>query len=446
MSGRNERFAPERLRTWRPGPVAFAVAALAFAASTVLQISGVPFTSSFGTRTRFDFDVYRLGGQLWHHGISLYADGSLPFTQDGIWLPFTYPPFAALVFTPLGQVGLDVGGILISIVSAVCLAYSMWVVLRALRVGTSRGRIVLALWISAIAVWFNPFGMTLGFGQINIILMALILTDVFVIGRRRSDEAATPLRGVLTGLSAAIKLTPLVFLAVFASAGRWRAFWTGLAAFVAAAGVAWAWLPADSKTYWTDTVFHTTRIGVPEGPINQNLNGSWLRIFGVDNPAAPAAWVLSSLVVTGLAVLALISVRPVAAFAPGADARDDVDAVLVVSIVAFWGLLVSPTTWAHHWVWALPAILACIVVAARSRDLTTVRLYAGLAATGIAIFAIGPFQLMPHDVTTWSWWQHLIGDAYVLWALAFLTIVWRYPFRQAAVPAAGGVAAGAAAG
>ena len=421
-----DRVAPERLGTWRPGRGALALAVVAFVASTTMAITGVPGTSSFATRTRFDFDVYRLGGRLWHEGISLYADGSMPFTEDGIWLPFTYPPFAALLFTPLGYLGLTAGGILISIASSLCLVYAVWVVLGVLRVGGAGGRLAMALWVSAAAVWFNPFGMTLGFGQINLLLMALIVTDLFVLGRRGE---ASPLRGALTGLASAVKLTPLVFLVVFAAAGRWRAVWTGVATFVAAAVVAWVWLPADSMTYWTHTLFHTGRIGVPEGPINQNLNGGWLRIFGTENPAAPAAWVLSSLAVTGLAILALIAARPVAAFGPSPSSQDGVNAVLVTSIVALWGLLVSPTTWAHHWVWSLPAILACLVVAARTGDQLSSRLYAGLAVSGLLIFAVGPFQLLPADVTTWSWWQQIIGNAYVLWTLVLLVALWRQPFR-----------------
>ncbi|WP_298443975.1 glycosyltransferase 87 family protein [Gordonia sp. (in: high G+C Gram-positive bacteria)] len=426
-----------RLSRWRPGPFAWVSAIVVLATSATLQIIGIPGTSSYGTRSRFDLDVYRLGGQLWQQGISLYADGSLPFTQDGIWLPFTYPPFAAMVFTPLGALSLAAGGILISVLSVVCLVYVTAVFLRLLHVGAAAGRPVLALWISAVAVWSNPFGMTLGFGQINIILLAMIVIDLFAVGRARAtdDDGRAPtgpvavLRGTLVGLASAIKLTPLVFLGVFAAAARWRAFWTGVAAFVLAAAIAAAWLPADSRTYWTDTVFHTSRIGVPEGPINQNLNAAWLRILGAENPAAPAAWVLSALVVTALAGTALWRTRPVAAFAPGATARDDVNALLAACLVALWGLMVAPTTWSHHWVWALPAIMACFVLAVDTRERWTARCYGGLGVIGVPIFLIGPFQLLPKDVTVWSWWQQVVGNAYLLWGLLFLILLCVKPFR-----------------
>lgn len=416
-----------RLRRWHPGPSAWIAATAVFTVSTVLQVVGVPGTSSFGTRTRFDLDVYRLGGQLWHQGISLYADGSMPFTQDGIWLPFTYPPFAALVFTPLGAIPLDVAGIAISAISALCLLYVTVVFLRMLSVGNRLSRVIGALWITAAAVWFNPFGMTFGYGQINLILLALIVADLFVLGRR---EPPNVLRGSLIGLASAIKLTPLVFLGVFAVANRWRAFWTGVGTFVVAALIGLAWLPADSLRYWTHTLFHTGRIGVPEGPINQNLNGAWLRLLGPDNPAAPSAWVMSALAVTVLAVLALVATRPVSAFGASPTRRDDVNALLAACIVGFWGLMVAPTTWAHHWVWALPAILACFVIAGATTDRATARRYGALAVIGLPVFGIGPFQLMPADVTAWSWWQQIVGNAYLLWGIAFLILLWRRPFRH----------------
>ncbi|MDY6811973.1 MAG: mannosyltransferase, partial [Actinomycetota bacterium] len=104
--------ADARLHRWLPSVRARAVIATAFVASVTLQIVGIPLTSSFGTRTRIDLDVYRLGAQIWQQGQSLYADGSMPFTSDGIWLPFTYPPFAAIGFVPLGMLGLGLAGLL----------------------------------------------------------------------------------------------------------------------------------------------------------------------------------------------------------------------------------------------------------------------------------------------------------------------------------------------
>lgn len=440
--------ADARLHRWVPSVRVRSVIAVAFAASVTLQIVGVPFTSSFGTRTRIDLDVYRLGAQIWQQGQSLYADGSMPFTSDGIWLPFTYPPFAAIGFVPLGLLGLGLAGLLMSIVTAALVVVCGHIVLGVLSVGNPANRWWIALTVGGVAVWSNPLWMTLGFGQINIVLMTLIIVDLFVVGRGR-PRAAGPLRGVLTGVAAAVKLTPLVFISVFLIARSWRPAIVAGVTFVGAGILAWIWLPADSLTYWTHTLFHTTRIGDPAGRINQNINAMWIRLVPHAEMTEQLLWVASSVVVTGLAIVAARACRPVSAFgalrAPDTSAPNTssasgsagVAAVLVTCVVATWGLLVSPTSWAHHWVWAIPTILVATVVAARSTDRRVQAAHVSVAASGVVIFALGPFQFLSPAVRQWSVIDHLIGNAYTLWGLGFLMVVWLLPPRWTERRAAG---------
>ncbi|MGV9710221.1 glycosyltransferase 87 family protein [Gordonia sp. NPDC003424] len=418
------------LHRWTPSRRVRAAIGVGFAVSATLQIVGIPFTSSFGTRTRIDLDVYRLGAQIWQHGQSLYADGSMPFTSDGIWLPFTYPPFAALGFVPLGALGLDVAGWLMSLLTVALTVIIVHIVAGMLSLGTRDNRWWLAMAVAAGAVWLNPMWMTLGFGQINIVLMAMIVVDIFVLGRAR---ATGPFRGALTGLAAAVKLTPMMFVAVFLAARQWRAALTAVLTFLGAGVLAWIWLPADSVGYWTHTLLNTTRIGDPAGRINQNLNAMWIRLVPGDQSAQQMLWVASSIVVSVLAVAAIRACRPVRSFAaitdPAGDASARVSAVLVTCVVAVWGLLVSPTSWAHHWVWSIPLMMTAAVIAARSTDRTARATYAVLAATGLVIFALGPFQFLSPAVRHWSVLDHLIGNSYSLWGLAVLVAVWRLPPR-----------------
>lgn len=417
------------MRRWAPSRRARVAIAGGLLVSTVLQIVGVPFTSSFGTRTRIDLDVYRLGAQIWQQGQSLYADGSMPFTSDGIWLPFTYPPFAALGFVPLGALPLGLAGVVMSVLTVALTVVIVAIVLRVCDVGSTSNR----WWIAMIAtigmIWLNPVWMTLGFGQVNIILTTMILVDVFVIGFGRTRRLA-PAQGVLIGLAAAVKLTPLVFIAVFVAARRWRAVATSALTFVAAAALAWIWLPSDSWDYWTHTLFHTTRIGDPAGWINQNLNAMWIRLIPQSTTAEHVMWVLSSLAATALMVAAVRSCRPVSAFAEMADparARAGIDAMLVTCSIAVWGLLVSPTSWAHHWVWSIPIIVTTAVVAVRSTIRRHAIAYGICAASGVVIFALGPFQFLRPAALGAGPLDHVIGNSYSLWGLAFLALVWLLP-------------------
>ena len=64
---------------------------------------------------RLDLDVYRIGAQRWLHGWPLYD--LFPVTRVGPPLPFTYPPVAAVLFSPLVVLPLGVDSALITLVS-----------------------------------------------------------------------------------------------------------------------------------------------------------------------------------------------------------------------------------------------------------------------------------------------------------------------------------------
>lgn len=92
-------------------------------------------------------------------------------------------------------------------------------------------------------------------------------------------------------------------------------------------------------------------------------------------------------------------------------------------MTAIWALSVSPTSWAHHWVWSLPAVLALAVVAVRSRNPAVQRAYAIMAVTGVLAFAVGPFQFLPRRAAGWNALDVVAGNAYCLWGLAVLIVV-----------------------
>lgn len=424
--------ADRRLGHWHASAGARTAIVVVFLGSAVMQITGVPFTPSFDNRSLIDLDVYRIGAQIWQQGQGLYADGSMPFTSDGVWLPFTYPPFAALTFVPLGAMPLLVAGVLMSVVSIALTVLVVHLFLRLLAVGADHNRWWLSLTVGSAVLWLNPYWMTLGFGQINIILMAMVAADVFVIGQGRAARLE-PARGVLVGLASAIKLTPLVFIVLFAAQRRWRAAATSCVTFVGAAVLGWIWLPTDTYAYWTHTLFHTGRIGDPAGRINQNLNAFWIRLLPGSPTAQTVAWVVSALAVTALAAAALFACRPRTASGP-LRRSGRVDAMLATCVVAVWGLLVSPTSWAHHWVWSVPVILAATVVVARSPSRAVRIAYGLLAVAGVVIFTAGPYQFLPLS-GTWEPIDHILGNLYSAWGVCALLLIWLLPPRRTRVVA-----------
>ena len=354
-----------------------------------------------------DTDVYRMGGQAWLGGHPLYADGAIFHTQGGLDLPFTYPPLAAIVFSPLALVALPVASLAVTVITCVLLVVSVWIVLTRLQVpGESpvgpdwlrRGWLAAGL-VALSVLWFEPIQANFSFGQINVVLMTLVIADC--VPRR------TPWpRGLLLGIAIALKLTPAVFLLYFLLRRDIRAALTALGAFAVATLIGFVLAWGDSWEYWTSTVRHTDRIGTATLNTNQNAAGALARL-GLGQGTQFVAWTLVCLAVLGLTVW---SVRRILAAG---------EPTLAVMCVAMFGLVVSPVSWSHHWVWALPTIVVTAVLAYRYRS----GALGVVSAVGLTLMVWPPIELLPeHRESAAAWWRQLFGMSYVWWALAVIAV------------------------
>jgi alpha-1,2-mannosyltransferase len=261
--------------------------------------------------------------------------------------------------------------------------------------------------IAPAVVFLEPIRSNFDFGQINVVLMTLVIADC--VPRR------TPWpRGVLLGIAIALKLTPAVFLLYFALRRDGRAALTTVISVLAATltGFVLAW--SDSWEYWTKTVRHTDRIGNGTLNTNQNIAGTLARL-GLGDNARFVLWTLACFAVLAVTVWA---VRRLLRAGSGAIAPNDTD-VLALICVAMFGLVVSPVSWSHHWVWSLPTVVVSAVVAYRHRYIPL----AVVCAVGVALMVWSPIALMPeHHETSASLWRQLAGGSYVWWALAVILV------------------------
>lgn len=377
----------------------------------VLAIGALGYTTwrALGsTPYHIDVDVYRMAAQAWRDGQPLYGDDWFPTQIDGTVLPFTYPPIAAVLFAPLTWVSLGSGTAALTIVSTLLLVVSITVVLAGLGVAVGRGsgpqwwrRGVLAAAIVAAAIWLDaePIWSNFDFGQVNAVLMTLVIADC--VPRRTYWP-----RGALLGLAVALKLTPAVFLLYFLLRRDGRAAVTTVASFLAAtlAGFVLAW--SDSWQYWTHTVRNTDRIGGATLNTNQNLAGALARL-PLSEPQRSALWLLGSLLVLAVTVWAARRLL----------SRDVGEPILALICVALFGLVVSPVSWSHHWVWMLPTVVVTAVVAYRHRAIAL----GVLSALGVVLMMRSPIDLLPeHHEAGAAWWRQLAGTSYVWWGLAVI--------------------------
>lgn len=368
---------------------------------------------------RVDLDVYRLGSTALLHGQALY--GTLPPTGDGQFLLFTYPPFAAIVLAPLAVLPYWAACLALTLLTLGVLTVVLVTVLRALGARCDWRRVATLLLAAEV---LEPVLRTLYAGQIDLLLLALVVLDVLV------DHPRLP-RGLLIGLAAAVKLTPAVFLLYFLLRRDTRAAVTAVVTFVAATALGFLLAGADSVRYWTGALWDTGRVGEPTYAGDQSLLGLLARA-GVP-PEARTAWWLP-LVAVVLVLTAWGVRRALAAGEP----------VIALGLNAIGGLLVSPISWTHHWVWAVVVLLGWAELARRTRR----RGFAMLAGTGAVLFVAGPQWWWPRGGEVerhWNFVQQLTGNGYVIFGLAVLlaAVLVRFPRRDGLVSVAGPVPAGA---
>lgn len=379
---------------------------------TLLAIGALGYTTwrALGsTPYHIDVDVYRMAAQAWRDGHPLYGDDWFATQIDGTVLPFTYPPIAAVLFAPLTWVSLGVGTAALTIISALLLVVSITILLTGLGldigdVGRGSGpawwrRAVVAVAIVAAAIWLDaePIWANFDFGQINAVLMTLVIADC--VPRRTTWP-----RGTLLGVAVALKLTPAVFLLYFLLRRDTRAAVTAVASFLAATMVGFVLAWSDSWQYWTHTVRNTDRIGGATLNTNQNLAGALARL-PLSEQLRSALWLLGCLLVLALTVWA--ARRVCSAGEP----------ILALICVALFGLVVSPVSWSHHWVWMLPTVVVTGVLAYRHRAIAL----GVLSALGLALMMRSPIELLPeHHESGAAWWRQLAGTSYVWWAVAVI--------------------------
>lgn len=405
--------APPALLTRIAGHPAFRVAAVAgFVVGVFLACYMVPGLNEFfpphrGAQAyRIDLDVYRLGAQVLLQGGDLY--GTLPDTMIGANLPFTYPPLAAIVFAPLALLPLNVASLIFTIVSALALGVAVWVVTHELTKLTWTNAAFLALALSAVVLWTGPVRETFSFGQINTVLMALVVVDILV-GRGRWWQ------GSLIGLALAIKLTPAVFLAYFLMRRDWRALAMGIGSALVYTGIGFLVTFQGSVQYWTETLISTERIGNLYYVSNQSLNGMVRRLADDDHTASLVWFGLCAVI--GLSLLALMW----ALFRQGGPIAD----AAAMCTMGIYSLLASPVSWSHHWVWCIPALFVTLAIVWRRTGVVRWSAVV-ISVLGVWVFfsrVIWEQPIVDGGRAVWTPAQHVLGNAQVIWGLLFLALL-----------------------
>lgn len=414
----------------------------------------------------FDVYVYWYALNNWFSGNSLYDWYALP---DNKMYPFTYPPFGAWALSPLTWFDYEIAAPLM--IMAIALQTAVIVALVGRSLGCSWGSaFAIAPWAAILVQQcLEPFNQSVGFAQVNTAMMALVMIDV----------AAPPSwkgRGVASGLAAAIKLTPAIAVLIFLLRRQWRSAITMVATSLTVTLLSWIISPSESARFFFDAMWDPQRAGDAYYAGNQNLKGfvaralpenawsiTWaitvalalvaaiwlcLRIqaaatsvvtsrsasddvaSGLLNTAAPAAPAGDA---TETAASDAVAAPSAVATSPASPALpENLATLLTAAVIMTLGLLVSPITWSHHWVWGLASVVALIAVALRLKSMALM----GTALAQGALFIMAPHWWFPYGQVNelhWSVVKQLVGSSYTLAAIASgVALAWALPVQATA--------------
>lgn len=401
------------------------------------------YDKDYNLPQHFDVYVYWYALNNWFSGNSLYDWYALP---DYKMYPFTYPPFGAWALSPLTWFDYETAARLM--IMAIALQTAVIVALVGRSLGWSWGSaFTIAPWAAILVQQcLEPFTQSVGFAQVNTAMMALVMIDV----------AAPPSwkgRGVASGLAAAIKLTPAIAVLIFLLRRQWRSAITMVATSLTVTLLSWVISPGESARFFFDAMWDPQRAGDAYYTSNQNLKGfvaralpenTWSIAWAIAVVLAlvAAVWLCLRIQAAATSVVIPHSASDDAVELAASDAvattpatpvlPENLATLLTAAVIMTLGLLVSPITWSHHWVWGLASVVALIAVALRLKSAPL----AALALVQGALFIMAPHWWFSHGQVNelhWNVVEQLVGSSYTLAAIASgVALAWALPVQATA--------------
>lgn len=379
-----------------------ALSAVAVTSFVVAVIAAYVYTHDpyWHQRWTVDLTVYLASGHTIRAGRSLY--GLVVMSPLYGPMPYVYPPLTALLFfVPLSFLPIGAASLVWNTASLAALGAVVWLTLGIAGVRDSQAKVVVTVVGLALAAWLLPVRLLLVAGQINMFLVLLVLLDF-----RRPDGRW---KGIGIGIAAGMKITPLIFIAYLLLTHRWAAARNATLAFLGTVAVGFLLVPGDSLKYWGGLVFQSARVGGIWDTPNQSLSGATARVLGSN---AFASWWLVLLAVVGAYGLVVAAY----AFRRGAD-------FLGFMAAAITGLLISPFSWEHHWVYIIPLLVWLACWAYRQRSVPVAIGTAVLVTVfTVRIFMLAGIPEAPQAPLPLPWWQELAASVFPVAGLMLLIL------------------------
>jgi Glycosyltransferase family 87 len=286
------------------------------------------------TALQFDFVNYFGGAQAAAHGTDIYADFKRSWGSEAWVVAYIYPPFFALVLAPLTSLGLLAAARIWLLAVHAAFFGSLALILR-IHPELSRGGRRLLLLAS---FGFMPVYLNLKFQQVATVWLLLMTAALWAALRRRAGLA-----GAFIAAAAALKVSPIFLIPLFARLGRWRIAVLASVTLVSLTVVTMLATPGS----WQFFTVVLPRIGL--GTANWD-NGSIDGLVSRIAQLAPglfggATQTVAKVVIVAAAVI-VIGITLWRAGQPGITKAWALRLSVAALITAL--LIVSSVTWQHH--------------------------------------------------------------------------------------------------
>ena len=353
-----------------------------------------------------DLFVYRDGAYHALKDLPLYGT-----SLGGLRLVYLYAPFSTLIFMPFLWMPVDAGKPIWFSLNVLMLVAIVMLCFRMLGYRITPYLASVSTLLAIACAFLEPVRTTLFFGQINLLLLLLVLWDV-------SRPKRSRLKGIGIGLAAGIKLTPAYFVLYYLLLRPWRAAATAVVTIAATVGLGWLIQPNASWQYWRGMFLDTKWLDrFLFASANQSIRGAIARLSGHMPPTW--SWLLADACVVAISMW--IAVRLYRRGEP----------LLAITVAGLSATAVSPFSWSHHWVWFVPMMVYLV-----HRALTNSWWWIGAAALFVLM---GSWADTPHGahepriglylfVPQWVRWRPLENLHLMVYAALLIVaglIAWR---------------------
>ncbi len=284
-----------------------------------------------------DLAVYRQAGYDLFHNIPLYSNSF--GTNLNVRLGYVYPPITSLVFVPFSLVSMNLTKWIWTVLSIAELLTVIKISFSKFIESNKKYEIPFWLIISGLMLWVSPMYNNLIYGQIDILILTIVLTDLVFLQNNKRPKWLP--QGLLTGIAAAFKLVPAIFILYFLITADFKRLKNSLIAFASLTLFGFIIMPSDSSTYWFHYLENTGRNDNAWYFTNQSLDGILRRL-------SPNHWT-DIWIPLMLAILIFGMISAI-------RAHKNNDEFLAIILVGTTGIIISPISWIHECVWVIPII------------------------------------------------------------------------------------------